>query len=117
MVVLESRKLDEVDQLAHTLRAALPIPAQELERERDVLGHRTPVVEDGVLEDHAVVAVEPRLVGRLAVDDDPALGRLDEVADNAEERGLAASRGPDERDELSRLHLEVDPPERFEPGG
>src|SRR5581483_11515174 len=37
---------------------------------------------------------------------------LDEVADHAQERRLAAAGRPDQRDELARLDLEVDPLER-----
>ena len=86
VVLLEAGQLDEVDHLAHASFTALPVPAGHLERQRDVLRHRPPVVEDGVLEDDPVVAVEPRLVGVLAVDERLAVGRLHEVADHTQER-------------------------------
>ena len=44
------------------LGAARALPAEHLERQGDVLRHRAPVEEDGVLEDDPVVAVEARLV-------------------------------------------------------
>src|SRR4029079_2380912 len=50
--------------------------------------------------------------GGLAVDGDPAAGRLDQVADDAQERRLAAPGRPDQRDELALLDLEVDVLER-----
>ena len=85
------------------------VPADHLQRERDVLRDRAPVVEDGVLEDDAVVAVEARLTGGLAVHHHVPGRGLDEVADDAQQRRLAASRRPDERDELARPDIEVDP--------
>ena len=90
-------------------RALVAVPAEHLERQRDVLRDGAPVVEHGVLEDDPVVAVEPRLLRRLAVDRARVpLGRLDEVADDAEQRRLAAARRADQRDELARLDRQVD---------
>src|SRR5215213_3580437 len=112
MVLLEAAQLDEVDHLRHARFPPLPVPSGHLEREGDVLRHGAPVVEDGVLEDDPVVAVEPRPVRLLAVDEHVALGRADQVADDPEERRLAAARGADQGDELTRLDVEVDPVER-----
>src|SRR5206468_11627788 len=67
-----------------------------------------PVVEDGRLEDDAVVPVEPRPPRRLAVDRDLSRARLDDVADDAEECRLAATGGPDKCYELALSDLEVD---------
>ena len=67
------------------------VPAEQLERQRDVLRDRAPVEEDGVLEDDPVVAVEAGLARGLAVDDDVPDGRLDQVADDAQQRRLAAA--------------------------
>src|SRR5207249_9540884 len=58
--------------------------------------------------DDAVVAVDARLMRGFAVDDDSALARLDQVADDSQQRGLATARGPDQRHELSAFDLEVD---------
>ena len=88
------------------------VPAEHLERQRDVLRDGPPVEQHGVLEDDPVVAVDARLRRRLAVDRDRAGGRLDEVADHAEERRLAAPGRADQRDELAGLDLEVDLLER-----
>ena len=96
----------------HARLAAPPVPAGHLERQRDVLRDRAPVVEDGVLEDDPVVAVEPGLVRGLAVDEHVALARPDQVADDPQQRRLAAAGGADQRDELARLDVEVDPVER-----
>ena len=71
-----------------------------------------PVVEDCRLEDDPVVAVEPRAVRGLPVDEDLAGRRLDEIADDAQERRLPAARRADERDELAAPDLEVDVLER-----
>src|SRR5215210_2612916 len=112
MVLLEAAQLDEVDHLGHARLPALPVPPGHLQREGDVLRNGAPVVEDGVLEDDPVVAVEPRRMGALAVDEDLALSGPDQVGDDPEERRLAAARGADQGDELARLHVEIDPVER-----
>ena len=92
VVLLEALELDEVDQLLDALAPLPAIPAKDLERQPDVLLHGAPVEEDSVLEDDAVVTVEPRLVRALAVDDDVPARRLDQVADDPEECRLAAAR-------------------------
>src|SRR5207237_9117409 len=51
-------------------------------------------------------------VGPLAVHYDLALAGRDEVADDAQERRLAAAGRPDQRDGLARVDLDVDPGER-----
>ena len=58
------------------------------------------------------VAIEPRSMRGLAVDEDLPCRRRDEVADDAQERRLATARGPDQRDELAPPDLEVDLLER-----
>ena len=55
---------------------------------------RPPVEQDRRLEDHPVVAVEARLVRRLAVDDDRPVRRRRQVADDPQQRRLAAARRP-----------------------
>src|SRR4051794_6619033 len=55
------------------------------------------------------------LTGGLAVHGHGAGARLDEIADDAQERRLPAARRPDERDELALLDLEVDVLERDRP--
>src|SRR5919108_21771 len=109
VMVLEPGQLDELDHLADALGAPAAVPAAHFERQGDVLRHRAPVVEDGVLKDDAVVAVDPGAVGGLSVDDDLARRRLDEIADDTEERRLPAARGADQGEELAGADLEVDP--------
>ena len=70
--------------------------------------HGSPLEEHGVLEDDAVVVVGACLPGRLAVDSDGALRRVDQVADDAQKRRLPAARGPDQRHELLRGERQVD---------
>ena len=53
------------------------------------------------------------LVGRnvghvLAVDQDVALGRHFEAGQHAQQRGLAAAGGPEQREELAGLDVEAD---------
>ncbi len=67
-------------------------------------------IERVVLEDHGDVPVP----GREPVDDpvaDPDLARLEglEARDHAQQRGLAAARGPDEDHEFARVDHERQP--------
>src|SRR5512132_67351 len=105
---LEAGELDEPHHLLDALVAPAPIPAGQLERKRNVLGDRPPVVEDGVLEDDAVVAIGPGLCGRLSVHAHRARRWLDQVADDPEQRRLAAPRRPDQGDELALLDRQRD---------
>ena len=112
MVVLEAGQLDELEHLVDALGAAASFPAEHLERQRDVLLHRAPVVEHGRLEDDPVVAVEPGRRAGLPLTVTSPDGRLDDVADDAEQRRLAAARRADQRDELALADVEVDALER-----
>ena len=105
---LEAGQLDELEHLPDALLPLRPVPAEQLEGERDVPLHGAPVVEHGVLEDDPVVVVDARLVRGLAVDAQAPRRRLHEVADDPQQRRLPASRRPDQRDELARRDLEVD---------
>src|SRR5262244_897694 len=68
------------------------------------------VGEQGVvLEDHAhVAAVGRHLVHPLTLDEDVTGGRVHEARYRTEARGLPAARGPEEREELARLHGQRD---------
>ena len=63
----------------------------QLERQRDVRGHRAPRQQARLLERDAVVLVEARLLRGLAEHLEGAGRGLVEVGDEAQERGLAAS--------------------------
>ena len=108
MVVGETIQFDQVEHVANTRGTPPAIPTCELEREGDVLRNRAPVVEDGILEDDAVVAVDARASRGLAVDDDVARGGLDQVAHDPQKRGFATTGRTDERNELARLDRQLD---------
>ena len=72
------------------------VEAHDLERQRDVPLDRAPGIERRRLEDIAIGALLARLLGRHAVDRDRAGGRLLEIGDDAQKRGLAAAGRADE---------------------
>ena len=84
------------------------VHAHQLERQSDVGLDRAPVEQHRRLEDHAVFAAESGVVGGLAVDLGHAGSRPDQVADDAQQRALAAAGRADERHELARLDRQVD---------
>ena len=107
----------EFDEFEHFVRAGPTpglVPALQLERQLDVLLDGAPVEQARLLERHAVVLVEAGLRSRLAVHDDAAVGRLDEVGDQAEQRRLPAPRRADQRHELARLDGELDAGQRVD---
>ena len=108
MVVAEPVQLDELEQLVDARLAPRAVPAEQLERQRDVLRDRAPLEQHRVLEDHAVVVVGACPRRRLAVDRGGPARRLDQVADDPEQRRLAAAGRTDQRDELPRLDRQVD---------
>jgi hypothetical protein len=107
----------EANQLEHAVDAALDLGARDLAKPQpkgEVVEDRL-VRPDGVaLEDHrhAPALRRHRRVRRrqdLTVDDDAAgIGR-EEPGQEPERRGLAASGGPQQRDELAVGDLEVEP--------
>ncbi len=106
-------KFDELEQVGGATMALLGREAHDLERQLDVSRDGPPVHQDRCLEDHPVVAVQTGLFGRLAVDREGPAGRPGQVADDPEQRGLAAPAGTDERHELALADGQVD---RFECG-
>ena len=107
--------LGEADEIEQLERAAVAIGAVLLahpEAELDV-AHRGHVREEAVgLEDHADVATVRRYVGHvLAVDHHPPRGRPVEPSDEPERGRLAAAGRPEQRDELARRDVEIDPGE------
>ena len=101
MVIAEDVQLDEVEHLLHARLAPRAVPAEQLERQGDVLRDGAPFEQHRVLEDDPVVAVGARLAGGLAVDRDGAARRLDQVADHAQQRRLPAAGRADQRHELA----------------
>src|SRR5262249_34373053 len=90
------------------LAAFAPRPA--LDAEADIVGDRKPRQQPWLLEDDADLLV--RLGHRAAVEHHLPLGRRIEARDGAQQRGLAAARAADHRDDLAGLHLERDAVER-----
>jgi hypothetical protein len=77
-----------------------------LEPERDVLGDGEMREQRVVLEDDADVAlVDGDARDVCAVEANPAPIGSEQAGDDAEERGLAAPRGTEERDELAGANL------------
>ena len=104
--------LGDLDRLEDFIDAAPDLVLGQMavfEAEGDVLAHGH-VRKDGiVLEDHADVA----LVGRDVVDDPSVEGdgaALDgvEAGDHAQQRGLAAAGGAEQREELALAHVEAE---------
>ena len=108
VVVAEMLELDELEHFFDTRLAARAVPAEELERERDVLADGPPLEEHRVLEDDPVIVVDACLPGGFAVDRDRAPRRIDQIADHAQKRRLPAAGWPDQRHELLRCEGEVD---------
>src|SRR2546430_17685319 len=105
----------ELDELEHVLDAGVTtptVPAQELEWKRDVLRHRPPVVENGVLEDDPVLVVASRAFRRLAADLGAPGGRLHQVTDYPQQRRLAITGRPSERDVLTSYDAYINPVQR-----
>jgi len=104
-------ELLQADQAQERRRAFSALGARaagQLERQPHVFHHRTPVVEHRCLKHDPVVAVEPGLTRALALHAYGSSRGLDEVAHDAEQRGLATPRGADDRDELAGVHGEGD---------
>src|SRR5262249_10989110 len=110
---LETRQVDEF-QVALDAPAALGgIEAHDFKRKRDVTFDGAPGIKRRRLEDITVMAFQPRLFGRDAIDQDRSGARLLQVGDDAQERGFAATRRSDERDEIAAIDLQVDVAERL----
>ncbi len=109
----ERRHLHHVERLAHPSRGLGLVDALLPQAVGDVLGHRHVREERVVLEDRVDVA----LVGSdalhvLARDPDVALVGLLEPGQHAQGRRLAAPARTEQRQELPRLHVEVEAVDR-----
>ena len=83
-------------------------PALHLEREGDVLRHRAMREQKEVLEHHADAAQIGRQPGHVGAADlhPAAIGRL-QAGNDAQQRGLARTAGPQQRKELAAADLEA----------
>src|SRR5689334_3101396 len=107
IMLFETRQADQLDQPLRALAHGAPVePALQLEAVDDVLHDGPPGKQRVVLEHER--AVGTRTIDQAAVDADLAPADLDEPVDRVEERGLAAARRPDDRDQLSLRDREVD---------
>jgi hypothetical protein len=104
-----SPQADEAEQIVGAGRLASHRPAGKLHREPDVRVGASPGQEPRLLEDEANPGIGA--VDRIAVErDGSAIGRQ-QAGNDPEERALAAAVRTDQRDDLARRHLEVDPVE------
>jgi len=94
--------MDHVQRVRDALRDLGARPATHLERKGDVLRHRQMREQRVVLEDEADIALVDRRVRLVpAIDDDPPLARIDQPADELEQRRLAGARRPQQGEELA----------------
>src|SRR5215831_12114239 len=84
--------------------------ALHLHAELDVFSHCQPWKQSVFLEDENAVGTRP--LDRLAVDGDFTGGLGMKSCNQVQERRLAATGGPDDADEFSRLNLKIDLVER-----
>ena len=93
--------------------ALRPVPAEHLERQRDVLRARCASRRARRAGRRSRSRGRAAPAARSCRSPSPSrcVGSI-EVADDAEQRRLAAARRPDQRDELARLDRQVDPLER-----
>ena len=104
----------EVEIALRPLLALGPGQPEDLQRQRHVARDGAPGIERRRLEHIAVLARQPRLAGGEPVDRKPPAGRLLEVGDDAQQRGLAAAGGADEGDELAGFDREIDLRQRMD---
>jgi hypothetical protein len=102
----------DVEQLGRPGDALLDAPSRRVlraQRERDVLAHGAMRIERVALEHHGDAARARRHVGAraLAVDEDLARAGMLEPGDHAQQRRLAAARGPEENEELAVRDAQV----------
>src|SRR3954470_14170510 len=70
--------------------------------------HCAPIVQHRRLEYNPIIAIQPGLTRRLALDLNAARARLIEIADQAHERAFTAAARPDQRYELARSDRQAD---------
>jgi hypothetical protein len=105
-----------VDAIGDLLRARTLAPRAHAHPERDVLEDRHVAEERVVLEDEAHVAAARALrSGVLVVDEYRSLVGLLEAGDDPQQRRLARTRRPEQREELPVGHGQADLADRVEP--
>jgi hypothetical protein len=112
---LEAAQAGEVQQLAGAFAVLRPAPAEDLDREQDVVQHRSPRQQGGTLEQHRDVGA--RFRDRRTGDGDLAGGDRQQPGDHAEEGRLPAAGAAEDRDELTLGDVEVDAAQRLHPAG
>src|ERR1700689_2889225 len=103
--LLETRQAHQLDEARHAPRDLVPVQTGHAQAVGDVVVNRLPRKQSEMLEHHGDAGLG--LGHQLAVDPHLALGG-DEPVDAAQERGLAAARGPDQRHDFALADLEID---------
>ena len=105
----EAAELHHVQRALDPLRDLVARHAAHRQREADVLGHRHVREQRVVLEHHADLALVRRQARqRLALEQDLAGGRRLEAGEHHQRRRLARARGPEQRQELAALDVEME---------
>jgi hypothetical protein len=91
-MMLEAGEADHLDETRRALLGLARADLEALQSIADIVEHRPPRQQRGILEHDR--AVRPRLRHHPAVDQDAARARGDQTVDDREERGLAAPGRP-----------------------
>jgi hypothetical protein len=110
---LESAEANLLDQRLGTAPPGLGVDAANLEGHFHILHQGAPREQVVFLRDVSDLRVDP--ADGLPAKEDPPGARSVEPDDQVEERGLPASRGPDDRDELPVFDSDRDAVERDHP--
>ncbi len=108
---LEAAQADQLDQIGDRCRWGGDLP--HLERQTDIRLDTPPGQQRRILEGDPESMLCPQHAWRLAMDQDASLRRSLEVGQNAEDRGLAATGGAEQRDELAASGRQIDVGERL----
>src|ERR1043166_10172788 len=103
-MVLEAGESDLSDQVERAAPPLVLVDAANLQRDLDVLDERAPGQKVVFLRDVTDIGVDA--VDAAAAVDDLSSARRQKTDDEIQERGLAASGGADDRDELSLFNGE-----------
>src|SRR5215470_6260425 len=92
IMMLEAGKADHLDEMRRALLGLARADVEALQSVADIVQHRPPRQQRGILEHDR--AVGPRLRHHAAVDQDAARARGNQAVDHREEHGLAAAGWP-----------------------